>query len=241
MSAGKNPNEDALQTVPERTPLFSWGAVATSAYLFGIGILALNFDKSLLDLDPNELGDFLAGAFSPLAFLWLVLGFVQQGQELRIQAVELNNSVEQSRQLVQVTRDQLELDRETAREAGARASLELSPKLRVLPQGNSSSAGNRTFHYLITNVGGDGIDLECDLVWDDGSQTQWFKKARFAKGDEIRPSFGTPSREERRGKIEFRFKNLVGVESILTSLVWFDGMQIEVDEVPSPIAPEIVE
>lgn len=45
----------------------------------------------LLKLSGNEFGDFLAGVFSPLAFLWLVLGFFQQGQELRasIHALEL--------------------------------------------------------------------------------------------------------------------------------------------------------
>ena len=31
----------------------------------------------------NEVGDFLAGVFGPLAILWLVLGFLQQGKELR--------------------------------------------------------------------------------------------------------------------------------------------------------------
>lgn len=56
----------------------------------------------LRGLKLNELGDFLAGAFGPVAFLWLVLGFLQQGEELRqgtealrLQADELKNSVEQ--------------------------------------------------------------------------------------------------------------------------------------------------
>ncbi|WP_437880874.1 hypothetical protein [Pseudomonas sp. LRF_L74] len=54
------------------------------------------------ETDINEVGDFLAGAFAPLAFLWLVLGFFQQGEELRnsnealkLQASELRNSVDQ--------------------------------------------------------------------------------------------------------------------------------------------------
>lgn len=34
-------------------------------------------------LELNELGDFLAGSFSPLAFLFLYLGYKQQGEELR--------------------------------------------------------------------------------------------------------------------------------------------------------------
>ncbi|MBF7686433.1 hypothetical protein I2F17_11440 [Acinetobacter sp. B10A] len=48
----------------------------------------------------NEWGDYLAGAFSPLAFFWLVMGYLQQGKELQqntkaleLQAQELKNSV----------------------------------------------------------------------------------------------------------------------------------------------------
>ncbi|WP_156343738.1 MULTISPECIES: hypothetical protein [unclassified Pseudomonas] len=65
-------------------------------YFFGDGLLNLQ-EKPI-----NEVGDFLAGAFSPLAFLWLVLGFIQQGRELslssralQLQAEELRSSVYQ--------------------------------------------------------------------------------------------------------------------------------------------------
>ena len=35
-------------------------------------------------LTLNEWGDFFAGAVAPLAFFWLVLGYFQQGEELRL-------------------------------------------------------------------------------------------------------------------------------------------------------------
>jgi len=64
-------------------------------------------------MKPDEFATFLAGVFGPLAFLWLVLGFFQQGAELRhsadalwLQGQELQNSVEQQRNLVEVTREQ---------------------------------------------------------------------------------------------------------------------------------------
>ena len=59
----------------------------------------------------NELGDFLAGIFAPVAFLWLVLGYVQQGKQLeqntkaleqqekalQLQINEMKESVKQQR------------------------------------------------------------------------------------------------------------------------------------------------
>lgn len=52
----------------------------------------------------NEWGDYLAGAFSPLAFFWLIMGYLQQGKELQqntkaleLQAQELQNSVAEQR------------------------------------------------------------------------------------------------------------------------------------------------
>lgn len=38
---------------------------------------------SLDTVQIGEIGDFLAGIFSPIAFLWLILGYIQQGHELK--------------------------------------------------------------------------------------------------------------------------------------------------------------
>ena len=40
--------------------------------------------------DLNELGDFLAGFFTPLAFGWLVYGYILQSRELSLQRKELS-------------------------------------------------------------------------------------------------------------------------------------------------------
>ncbi|MCX0332459.1 hypothetical protein NVV26_00760 [Acinetobacter radioresistens] len=58
-------------------------------------------------LSANELGDFLAGSFAPLAFLFLYLGYKIQGEELKQntkalekQAEELANSVAEQKRLI---------------------------------------------------------------------------------------------------------------------------------------------
>lgn len=45
-------------------------------------------------MSMNEVGDFLAGAFSPIAFLFLYLGYRQNSEALRLQAKELRQSTE---------------------------------------------------------------------------------------------------------------------------------------------------
>ncbi|MGQ1309262.1 hypothetical protein ACT4WM_06615 [Acinetobacter baumannii] len=81
------------------------------------------------ELPANEIGDFLAGAFSPLAFLFLILGYLQntralqmQSQELKAstdalhqQAQELANNVEEQKKLLSVTQQELEIKHFEAR------------------------------------------------------------------------------------------------------------------------------
>lgn len=85
--------------------------------------------NGILPTNLNEFGDFIAGAFAPLAFFWLVRGFYQQGkgleqnsEALKMQAIELKKttealelqvkemkaSVEQQSRLAQVYEDELQ-------------------------------------------------------------------------------------------------------------------------------------
>lgn len=63
--------------------------------------MGAKFDD-LIKLELNGIGDLAAGVFGPVAFLWLILGYLQQGKELKastealkLQAEELNNAVTQ--------------------------------------------------------------------------------------------------------------------------------------------------
>lgn len=57
--------------------------VAAAIFAFGYHGLIKNPDKL------NEWGDFVAGAFSPIAFVWLVVAVILQSTELREQRREL--------------------------------------------------------------------------------------------------------------------------------------------------------
>lgn len=100
------------------------GLTLTILWLLFLAIMAFAGWEMLFKMEPNEFGDMLAGVFAPLAFLWLVLGFFQQGEELRasvaaleLQGRELQNSVNQQRELVKVSREQMESEMAAARQS----------------------------------------------------------------------------------------------------------------------------
>lgn len=69
-----------------------------AVYLGGLSTYLIIFTIWFADyttpMSLNEVGDFLAGAFSPIAFLFLYLGYRQNSEALQIQADELRQSTE---------------------------------------------------------------------------------------------------------------------------------------------------
>jgi len=64
---------------------FKWGVIFSSFWVcvaFTYAWVWFGWQKFWC-MPPNEMGDFFAGASAPLAFLWLVLGYMQQGDEIR--------------------------------------------------------------------------------------------------------------------------------------------------------------
>ena len=59
----------------------------------------------------NEVGDFLSGFFTPLAFAWLVFGYFLQSKELRLQRRELSETQYTLRKQVKLLEEQLRRDR----------------------------------------------------------------------------------------------------------------------------------
>ena len=91
----------------------NWGIGITVVWLAAI-LLFWFFGGLKLPESLNELGDFLAGIFAPVAFFWLILGYVQQGKQLeqntkaleqqekalQLQIDEMRESVEQQKNVV---------------------------------------------------------------------------------------------------------------------------------------------
>jgi hypothetical protein len=136
-------------------------------FWFGIAVTVswLAFAAYMLESNkrPDHLnlwGDFFSGFFAPLAFLWLVLGYLQQGEELkhstealRLQAEELRNSVEQQSQLVAITREQMKHEFEALQEERERRRDAARPKFVPQQSGSITSSGNVTYRIKLVNVG----------------------------------------------------------------------------------------
>lgn len=136
------------------------GMLISIAYLWFVYTIVGNPVPQLRCLELNELGDFFAGVFGPLAILWLVLGFFQQGMELRqnnraleLQAEELRNSVVQQRELVSVARDQVKADIESAHMAKEQAEAAMRPVLVSTGGGGSHSGKNHKLSLALVNLG----------------------------------------------------------------------------------------
>ena len=87
------------------------GKALTVVWLIFIGVLVFCvYPEKWKALDPNELGDFIAGVSAPLAFLWLVVGIWQQGEDLKIQRADLRHGMKMTRDIAETARAQHELD-----------------------------------------------------------------------------------------------------------------------------------
>jgi len=144
-----------------RITRFHFGCYITILWIV-LMCFAVQDPARLLEMKLNELGDFLAGFFAPLAFLWLVLGYLQQGEELqhstkalKLQAEELRNSVEQQRELVEVTRQQLDNEREAAALEQRNRTEAAKPRFVFNEARSDLDAISSFLHTYVENKGGD--------------------------------------------------------------------------------------
>ena len=92
----------------------------------------------------NELGDFLAGFFTPLAFLWLVYGYLLQSKELRLQREELALTRKQLGEQTALLQEQVTADHQHS-----------IPQLtlRIARPGND-------WDWIVENKGGNAKNIE---------------------------------------------------------------------------------
>ena len=144
-------------------------------YIAAIGFLRGNDAWELLRAgNLNELGDFLAGVFTPLAFGWLVYGYLLQSKELRLQREELT-----------LTRKQLGKQTELLQEQVTTDHQDSIPRLtlRIALPGN-------WWDWVVENKGGNAKNIELLNL---NKKQAVDKKNSLARGESFRFTVSTTS------------------------------------------------
>jgi hypothetical protein len=115
------------------------GLVGTALWLIAMAIYYFSNIEAVHSMKPNEFGDFLAGWLTPPALIWLVIGYFQQGIELRqntaalsLQVGELKESVRHQGDLVRVAKQDLDVAMDARAQQLAEMRLARQPLFTVL-------------------------------------------------------------------------------------------------------------
>jgi hypothetical protein len=140
-----------------------WAWIATAFWVIFWAVMLLGEWPQARLMKFNEWGDFFAGVFAPLAFLWLIVGYRQQAHEigqnreaLLLQAKELNNSVAQQKEMNRLTQEGNQFQRDMASHERKLRKGEAAPHFRLI-RGFLDTSGRSvpTFVLVLKNVGAD--------------------------------------------------------------------------------------
>ncbi|CAE6837245.1 hypothetical protein [Xanthomonas arboricola] len=204
------------------------GLGLTAFYILSMLAYVFCTIDNVLEMDPNEFGDFLAGVFGPLALFWLVCGYFQQGVELRnnaralhLQALELQNSsealksqvkemqasVEQQKEMARLASEQLSHNLELQRKQRFERNRSENPSFRITSVESYKSPAPGIGQVNLKNTGASVVIFSHHSNGDDA----WnIKYGNFNTGDEI---IFAPMREGRQdgtpvdAVVEFRCKS----------------------------------
>ncbi|WP_024558301.1 hypothetical protein ACP26F_08445 [Franconibacter pulveris 1160] len=152
--------------------LFWFGIISSIVYAILL-VAGIHFYNLKMMTTWNEFGDFLAGLFSPLAFLWLVLGYLQQQKELQqnthaltLQAEELKNSVDQYKAMVEVAKEQLLTDREMILSAKQEKEAQYKPRIKAPKIEPTMRIGNQEVIYngSVENAGSNAVAFHIETI-----------------------------------------------------------------------------
>ena len=117
----------------KRLTILGFSLTAVWVLIFGTVIYVRSSNAGEMSL--NEWGDFLAGASAPLALLWLVIGYFQHGDELRIntealqmQQKELKLQVKETANLVEAANRQAQAAHQDLEDRREREAREAEPE-----------------------------------------------------------------------------------------------------------------
>lgn len=174
--------------------MLKFGVVVTIIYLGAIASQIWFRIPSFYTLSLNEVGDFLAGVLGPVSIFWLILGFKQQGDELKAQAAEMSNSVREQKNLVNNSSKQFRAMMESLELQRKALALQHAPRVEPYSVLSLTIESKDIVSFAFMNYGHEAKNVE---VWKscDGQQASLLKSCEYLEkddGDQIKfdlPSF----------------------------------------------------
>lgn len=146
------------------------GWLVTVIYLLCVLVFVYVKRDGLTGLGLSEAGDFLAGVFGPVAFLWLVLGYLQQGRELKAsssalasQSEELALNVQQQVRIAELHERLLSTQVEVAQRQELQFKLMVEPNFQLFSRSSGFRNGNYYVNFVVGNIGIDAQKLTVSL------------------------------------------------------------------------------
>lgn len=197
-------------------------------YVSIVSYYAISRWAKFYTLEPSALGDFIGGVLGPLALLWLICGYLQQGIELRQntealmlqaeelrsstralehQVEELGRSVEQQTQLAGLARQQLEIEVEKNRRLLENERIQNSPDLQVVKYKRYAEHAPAMGEITVRNAGA-GIAILG--IKSNGSNDKFPQPSFLETGSDFTVQIWRQGETRDRVSIELRFRAMSG-------------------------------
>lgn len=163
-----------------------WLGVVVSV-LWLIGWAGIAWHAGLANINLDQWGGFLSGIVAPLAFLWLILGYLQQGEELKLNTRALER---QERELARTAGETADLVQQTVRSAAAMEKLaatfgDQAEQARVLARPalvfQHRSSGPRHIRAEVKNFGASARNLSLNAPPE--VENGWLQPAHLNRGE----------------------------------------------------------
>jgi hypothetical protein len=171
------------------------GFVVSGVWLAAFGVILFHRFEDAQHLKLNEWGDFLAGATAPLALMWVVIGYLLQGKELRqntealkLQQQELARQVEQTAVLAGNSERQAKAAETMAMSAQhefQRAHFVSTVEAQPILRSKGGQSGPGKLRLTITNAGATVKSISVSTE-EPGVSVQFSRTEVFEAGDEGR-------------------------------------------------------
>lgn len=155
-----------------------YALIGTTLYILFFVSFSLIRRAELCELDLNELGDYLAGIFGPLALFWVVVGYFQQSEEVRNSTKELAHSVAELKRQSETARDRFEAEKIARWEELQRHKKSIRPAFKLRVEGFTDDNDVRVVYMEIANSGAQVRDVVCRVV-DSGFEQVIYKADLF--------------------------------------------------------------